>query len=155
MFRASSACERGELRSKEHGKKSIHFNGSHENIELLFRTVISANQLSVYGAPADLRNELPKDLRAPGKPVAPDHLEKMEIPTDLSIAENSTNAQQWGNLVQEHGRKLEHVSEDQKLSKLCFEAGLKLVKKDNFKTLDTEEEQQMQHVMQRIKDASK
>ena len=30
-------------------KKSIHFDGSDENIELLLRTVISANQLSVYG----------------------------------------------------------------------------------------------------------
>ena len=33
-FRASSAFERGELRSKGHGKKSVHFNGSAENIEL-------------------------------------------------------------------------------------------------------------------------
>ena len=44
LFRASSAFERGELRSKGGGKKSMHFNGSHENIELLPRTVISANQ---------------------------------------------------------------------------------------------------------------
>ena len=43
IFRASSAFERGESRSKGGGKKSIHFNGSHENIELLLRTVISAN----------------------------------------------------------------------------------------------------------------
>ena len=48
IFRASSASERGELRSKGGGKKSIHFNGSHENIELLLRTLISANQLSIY-----------------------------------------------------------------------------------------------------------
>ena len=73
---------------------SIHFNGSRENIELLLRTVISANQLSIYGAVVDFCDEVPKDLRAPVKPAAPDHLEKMEIPTDLSIAENSTNAQQ-------------------------------------------------------------
>ena len=48
IFRAASAFERGELRSKGVGKKSIHLNGSHENIELLLRTVISVNQLSVY-----------------------------------------------------------------------------------------------------------
>ena len=84
IFRASSAFERGELRSKGGGKKSFHFNGSDENIELLLCTVISANQLSVSGAMADLCNELPKDLRAPGKPAAPDHLETMEIPTRLS-----------------------------------------------------------------------
>ena len=45
IFRASRAIERGELRIKEHGKKSIHFNGSDENIELLLRTVISADHL--------------------------------------------------------------------------------------------------------------
>ena len=54
IFRASSAFERGELISKGHGKKSIHFNGSEENIELLLRTIISANQLSVYGAVAGI-----------------------------------------------------------------------------------------------------
>ena len=62
IFRASSALERGEVRSKGEGKKSIHFNGSHVNIELLLRTVISANQLSIHGAIADLCNELSKDL---------------------------------------------------------------------------------------------
>ena len=46
--------------------------------------MISANQLSFYGAVADLCNEVPKDLRAPGKLAAPNHLAKMEIPTDLS-----------------------------------------------------------------------
>ena len=107
-------CLRGELRSKRGSKKAIHFNGSHENIELLLRTVI--------------------------------HLEKMEIPTGLSTAENSTNAQQRENPMQEYGRKFKHLSEDQKLTKLCSDAGLKLVKKrQHFKTLDTEEAQQMQH----------
>ena len=56
--------------------------------------MISANQLSVYGSIADLCHEVPKDPWAPGKLAAPDHFEKMEIPTDLSIAEDSTNAQQ-------------------------------------------------------------
>ena len=34
IFRASSAVERGELRSKEKGKKSIHFNSCEENIDI-------------------------------------------------------------------------------------------------------------------------
>ena len=37
------------------GGKPTHFNGSEEkNIELILRTIFSANQLSVYGAVADL-----------------------------------------------------------------------------------------------------
>ena len=35
IFRASSAFKRGELRSKGHGKKSIHFNGSEETSSCL------------------------------------------------------------------------------------------------------------------------
>ena len=54
IFRASSAFERGDLRSKGGGKKSRHFNGSTENIALLLRTVISVNQLSICGAVADM-----------------------------------------------------------------------------------------------------
>ena len=88
IFRASGAFERGELKRKRGDQKSIHFNGSHENIELLLCTVISANQLR------STEDEAPKGIRAPGKPEAPDHLETMEIPIDLSITE--TNAQQQG-----------------------------------------------------------
>ena len=58
VFRASSALERGELKSKGKGVTSIHFNGSDDTIELIIRTVISVNQLSVYGAVADLCREL-------------------------------------------------------------------------------------------------
>ena len=54
IFRATSDLARGELRSKAKEKKSIHFNGSEENIEMILRTIISANKLSIYGAVADL-----------------------------------------------------------------------------------------------------
>ena len=111
IFHASGAFERGELRSKGGGKKSIHFNGGHENIELLLRTLISANQLSVYGAIADLCDEVPKGKRAPVKLAAPDHLETMEIPIGSSAVETQDNAQQRRNLVQEYERKFENLSE--------------------------------------------
>ena len=82
-----------------------------------------------------------------GEQAALDRLEKMEIPTDLSIAENSTIAQQRRNLVQEYEREFEQLSEDQKLSKLCSGAGLKLVQQGQyFSSLETEEGQQMQHL---------
>ena len=146
VFRGTSGFARGELKSRGGGKKSFHFNGSNENIELLLRTVISANQLSIYGAVADLCDEVPNRIRARGKPAAPEHLEKVEIPTVLSKAENSTNEQQWGNLRQEYEQKFEQLPEDQKLSKLCSDAGLKLVEREQyFYTLETQEGQRMQH----------
>ena len=57
IIRATSALERGELRSKAKGRKSIHINGSEETIKLILRTIISVNQLSVHGAVADLCKE--------------------------------------------------------------------------------------------------
>ena len=53
--------------------------------------MISENQLSVHGAVEDLCNELPKDLTAPEKLAAPDHLETMEIPVRPSAEETQTN----------------------------------------------------------------
>ena len=53
ILRATSALERGELKSKRKGMNSIHFNGSDYTVELILRTIISVSQLSVYGAAAD------------------------------------------------------------------------------------------------------
>ena len=109
--------------------------------------MISANQLSIYGAIADLCNDVPKDLGAPVKPAAPDHLEKMEIPTDLSFAENFTNAQQRGNLVPEYERKFAQLSEDPNYPNYALMRVKSLSKEDNyFYFLDTEEGHEMQHV---------
>ena len=52
MFRATSPSERGELKSKGGGRKTIHYNGSGENIELILRTMCSVDQLSFCGAVA-------------------------------------------------------------------------------------------------------
>ena len=58
VFRGTSALERGDLSSKASGKKSIHFNGSTKNIELLLQMVISVNQLSILRSSSgyDCRN---------------------------------------------------------------------------------------------------
>ena len=141
-FRASSAFDRKESRSKEHDNESIHFNGSNETIELLLRTIISAKQLSVYGAMADLYKELTKDSETSVKLEAPDHLETMQIPDGLH-----TNEQQQGDLVPDYERRFEQLSDDQKLPKLCSDAGLRFVERGQyFFTLVTEESQQMQHL---------
>ena len=58
IFRATSALERGENQeAKKKEKKSIHFDGSNETVELILRTVISVNHLTKYGAVPDLCKE--------------------------------------------------------------------------------------------------
>ena len=61
IFRATSALERGELKSQGNGVISIHFNGSDDTTELILRTIISVNQLIAYGAVADFCGELARD----------------------------------------------------------------------------------------------
>ena len=97
VCRGTSALERGELRSKGSGKKSIHFNGSTRNIELLLQIVISVNQLSICRAVADMIEELPVAQRAVGKPKAPGQLDKVEILTQPPLAETQANEERQGN----------------------------------------------------------
>ena len=85
VFRATSALLRGELRSKEQ-RKSIHFNGSDETIELILCRTISFNQIIIHGAGADLCKELARDSSSAGKPAANDNLESMVIPTEFPTA---------------------------------------------------------------------
>ena len=125
-------------KSKEKGKKSIHFNDSEGTIELILRTIISVNQLSIYGAGAVA--DLCKEWSTDSEVAANEDLESMGIPTELPIADPHTNAELQGNLLQDYEQKFEQLPEDQKLSKLCCDAGLKLVEKGQFFiTLDEEE----------------
>ena len=49
VFEGTSPLGWGIFKRKK-GKDTIHFNGKHSNIDLLYRTVHSANQLCVHGA---------------------------------------------------------------------------------------------------------
>ena len=57
VFRATSPLSRGTLESKGCGKLSIHFCADGDTSETVFRTILSVNQLSIYGAVSDLCDE--------------------------------------------------------------------------------------------------
>ena len=57
VFRATSPLSRGVLKSKGGGHLSMHFCADGETVETVFRTIISVNQLSIYGAVSDLCQE--------------------------------------------------------------------------------------------------
>ena len=57
IFRATSPLSRGRLQSKGHRKLSIHYAADLETIETIFRKIVSANQLSLYGAVAEMCEE--------------------------------------------------------------------------------------------------
>ena len=57
IFRATTPLSRGILKSKGHGKLSIHFTADYSTIETILRIIISVNQLSIYGAVAKVCEE--------------------------------------------------------------------------------------------------
>ena len=57
VFRATSPLSRGVLKSKGGGKLSIHYCADQETITTVFRTITSVNQLSLYGAVAEMCEE--------------------------------------------------------------------------------------------------
>ena len=61
---------RGVLKSKGGGKLSIHFCADGETIETVFRTIVSVNQLSLYGAVAEMCEEYGSCHDGTGRPVA-------------------------------------------------------------------------------------
>ena len=85
---------------------SVDFIGSEETIELILRTIVSVNQIIIFGAVADLCKELSKDSQVAVKLAANEDLESMEILSGLPIADPHTNAELQGNLLQDSEHKL-------------------------------------------------
>ena len=99
------------------------------------------NLLSIYGAVAELCDELTKDLSVTEKPAANENLESMVVQTEFPNADSHTNVELQGNLLQKYEHKFAQLPEDQKMFKLCFNAGLsKIVGKGQFFITLSEEE---------------
>ena len=126
----SSALERGNLKSKGKGKLSLHFNGSDETVEVVFRTIISVNQLSTYGAVADMCEEqaweISKCSEGTERPVAPNYSETMAMPTELSTTNQTppTDERVQGDLLRDYEQKFANLPVHLKLTKLCSSARL-------------------------------
>ena len=69
IFRATSPLSRCQLKSKGHGKLSIHYAADLETVETIFRILVSANQLSLYGAVAEICEESESIHERTGRPV--------------------------------------------------------------------------------------
>ena len=125
IFRATSPLSRGQLKSKSHGKLSIHFCADLATIETIFRIIVSANQLSLYGAVANMCEEYESLHERTGRPVVMGQSSsslvlsviKTEVPLDCDHPVNQDL------LLQQHGERIEKLSQQDKLSKFCMHAG--------------------------------
>ena len=77
VSRARSPLSRGTLKSEGVGKLSIHFCADGETIETVFRTIISVNQLSIYGAVSDLCEEYSSCQARTGRPVLAEQSDRL------------------------------------------------------------------------------
>ena len=139
FFRATTPLSRGQLKSKGHGKLSIHFAANQETIETIFRIIVSANQLSLYGAVAEMCEEHESHHERTGRPdkVMGQSIVLSEIKTDFPLENDDPEYQNF--LLQRYEERIERLSQQDKLSKFCMDAGfLSVVEKGQyFMTRDT------------------
>ena len=133
IFRATTPLSRGRLRSKGHGKLSIHCAADLDTIETIFRIIISANQLSLYGAIAEICEEY-ETLHQSSSSFVPNVI-KTEVLLDCDDPAKKDI------LLQQYGERSEKLSQQDKSSKFCMDAGFLNVVEigQYFMTKDTAE----------------
>ena len=122
-FRATTPLSRGQLKSKGHGKLSIHFAADELTIETIFGIIISVNQLSVYGAVAAICEEFENHQDGSGEPeiMMGQSIVLGEIKAEALLKnENSSNHQI---LWQQYIERIESLSPESKVRRFCVEAG--------------------------------
>ena len=125
IFRATSPKSRGRLKSKGHGKLSIHYAADLETIETIFRIIVSAIQLSLDGAIAEICEEYETFHDRTGRPVvmgqSSSSLVLSVIKTEVLLdCDDPANKDL---LMQQYGERIEKLSQQDKMSKFCMDAG--------------------------------
>ena len=113
------------FKSKGRGKLSIHYCTHPETIETIFRIIVSANQLSLYGAVAEICEEFESLHERTVRPVvmgqSSSSLVLSAIKTKVSLDSDDPAYNKF--LLQQYGERIEKLSQQDKLSKFCMDAG--------------------------------
>ena len=147
-FPCNDSFVQGILKSKGHGKLSIHFTADYPTIETVFRIIISASQLSIYGAVATLCEEFETHQDGSGEldVLMGQSIVLGEIKAEIPLQnENSSNHQI---LWQQYMERIESLSPESKVSRFCMEAGFMRVVEvgQYFMTKDTGDFRQFRSV---------
>ena len=142
IFRATTPFSRSNLKSKGHGKLSIHFPADYPTIETVFRIIISANQLSLYGAVANMCEEFEAHQDRSGEPdiLMGRSIVLSEIKAEVPLENDDPAYQNF--LLQRYEERIKLLSQENKVSKFCMDAGFIHVVEigQYFMTKDTEEQ---------------
>ena len=123
IFRATTPLSRGILKSKGHGKLSIHFAADGDTIDTIFLINISVNQLSVYGAVAAICEEFEDHQDRTGQPeiLVGQSIVLGEVKAENPLQNENTIKDQI--IWQQYIQQVESLSPESKVSKFCKEAG--------------------------------
>ena len=132
IFRATTPLSRGKLKNKGHGKLSIHFAAVQETIETIFI------QLRLHGAVAEMCEEYESLHERTARPVVMGKSIVLSvIKTEVSLESDDPASQNF--LLQQYEERIEKLSQQDKLSKFCMDAGFLSVVENGqyFMTKDT------------------
>ena len=119
VFRATSPLSRGVL------KLSIHYCADQDTITTVFRTITSVNQLSLHGAVADMCEEYESFHDRTEKPSLGGQSSSSFVPSVIktNVPLNNDDHAHKDLLLQRYGERIEKLSQQDKLSKFCMDAG--------------------------------
>ena len=122
VFRSTSPLSRGVLKSRGGRKLSIHFCADEETVETVFRTIISVNQLSLYGAVAEMCEEYETPHDRTGQPVVRGQWSSSFVPSVIKteVPLDCDDLAHKDLLLQQHGERIEKLSQQDKLSKCLW-----------------------------------
>ena len=123
IFRATTPLSRGQLKGKGRGKLSIHVAAVQETIETIFRKIVSANQLSLYGAVAEMCEEYETLHDRSGRPdvVMGQSIVLSAMKTKVSLESDHPAYQNF--LLQQYEERIERLPQQDRLSNFCMDAG--------------------------------
>ena len=122
-FPCNNPLSRCKLKSKGHGKLSMHFAADQETIETIFRIIVFANQLSLCGAVANMCEDYESFPDRSGQPdvLMGQSIVLSEIKAEVPL-ENDDPAYQ-NLLLQRFEERIKSLSQTDRLSKFCMDAG--------------------------------
>ena len=142
IFRATTPLSMGNLKSKRHGKLSIHFTADYPTSETIFHIIVSANQLSLYGTVANMCEEFENKQDRSGQPdvLMGQSIVLSEIKAEVPLENDIPSHQNL--LLQRYEERIKLLSQKNKVSKFCMDAGFIHVVEigQYFMTKDTEEQ---------------
>ena len=123
IFRATTPLSKGKFKSKGHGKLSIHYCADQATIETIFRIIVFANQLSLYGAVANMCEEYESLNDRSGQPdvVMGQSIVLSEIKAEVPLENDIPSHQNL--LLQRYEERIKSLSHTNKVSKFCMNGG--------------------------------